>query len=69
MSMSQIDNLSRLKAEDFEKEIDGKKTALYILKNKKGHDLTVYRQMAARPSKVTSIRIISYGPVLNNFLF
>ena len=41
MSMSQIDNLSRLKAEDFEKEIDGKKTALYILKNKKGHEVGI----------------------------
>ena len=41
MSMSQIDNLSRLKAEDFEKEIDCKKTALYILKNKKGHEVGI----------------------------
>lgn len=41
MSMSQIDNLSRLKAEDFEKEIDGRKTALYILKNKKGHEVGI----------------------------
>ncbi len=34
-------NLSCLKAENFQKEIDGKKTDLYILKNSKGYEVGI----------------------------
>ncbi len=41
MSISQNSNLSNLKAEDFQKEIDGKKTDLFILKNSKGYEVGI----------------------------
>lgn len=41
MSTSQTSNLSGLKAEHFQKEIQGKKTDLYILKNKKGNEVGI----------------------------
>ncbi|MBR6649658.1 MAG: galactose-1-epimerase, partial [Bacteroidaceae bacterium] len=34
-------NLSNLKAADFKKNIDGKETALFILKNKKGSEVAI----------------------------
>ena len=34
-------NLCGLSPKDFEKEIDGKATALYILKNTKGHEVAI----------------------------
>ena len=34
-------NICGLSPQAFEKEIEGKKTALYILKNKKGHEIAV----------------------------
>ena len=41
MSISQTENISGLKAENFVKEVDGKKTALYILKNKAGNEVGI----------------------------
>ena len=39
--MSCTENLSQLKAADFKKTIDGKETALFILKNKKGSEVAI----------------------------
>ena len=39
--MSCTENLSQLKAADFKKEIGGKETALFILKNKQGNEVAI----------------------------
>lgn len=41
MSTTQCNNLSGLKAIDFQSEINGKKTDLYILKNSHGHEVGI----------------------------
>ena len=41
MSTTQGSNLSGLCEEKFQKEIDGKQTNLYILKNKKGYEVGI----------------------------
>ena len=39
--MSCTENLSQLKAADFKKTVDGKETALFILKNKQGSEVAI----------------------------
>ncbi|MDD6552560.1 MAG: galactose mutarotase [Prevotellaceae bacterium] len=39
MSTTETENLCGLKREDFQTTVEGKKTDLYILKNKKGHEV------------------------------
>ena len=40
-NMSCTENLSQLKAADFKKTVDGKETALFILKNKQGSEVAI----------------------------